>query len=204
MGILAANDFRGRQVLEACQLAGIPVPYQASVLGVNNDELVCQMSYPSLSSIVVDWEKAGYIAASALQARMTGATLPRSLSYGPLKVISRGSTDRLQVADPLVVKILETIRINHGQNLRVNDIARMLKVPVRTAQLRFRNAVGHTIIDEIKSVRMRFVCDLLTGTDLTIAEIARRCGFENSTYLTQAFRQEFGMTMTQWRGNGES
>lgn len=199
IGILAANDFRGRQTLEACQYADIPVPYQAAVLGVNNDELVCLMAYPSLSSVAVHWEKAGFLAASALHRRMNNLPTPQEESYAPIHVISRNSTEKLHLADPLVVRIMEMIRINNGQNLQVQEMARVLRVSVRTAQSRFKKAVGHSIMEEIQRVRMRFVCNLLENSPLTINEIAEHCGFENANYLGIAFKRQFGMTMGKYR-----
>ncbi|MDO4629482.1 MAG: XylR family transcriptional regulator [Planctomycetia bacterium] len=199
VAILTANDFRGRQVLEVCQRAGISVPYDVAVLGVDNDLPVCEMCYPSLSSIEIDWERAGMLCAEALDAMMRGQ-IPTSPSiYRPIRVVSRNSTEFFQVSDRLVVQILEIIRISRGENIRVADIVEMLPVSERSAQERFKKVMGHSIIEEIKRVRMNNVCQLIEETTLSFHEIALSCGFENANHLGQLFKKEFGLTMGEYR-----
>ncbi len=198
VAILAANDFRGRQILEVCQRSGIPVPYQVAVLGVDNDLPVCEMSYPSLSSIAVDWEHAGFMAAEVLQGLFQGE-VPTLSCYGPTGIVTRNSTESLQIADELVVRILETIRFNKRVNLRVGDILKTLPVSERCAQERFKKAMGHSIMEEIKRVRMKNISELVEETDISFQEIAQSFGFENANHLAQVFKKEFGMTMGEYR-----
>ncbi|MDO5579758.1 MAG: DNA-binding transcriptional regulator [Planctomycetia bacterium] len=198
VAVLAANDFRGRQVLEVCQRAGIPVPYQVAVLGVDNDHPICELSYPSLSSIAVDWEKAGFMSAEALNLLMRGEIPPTRL-YGPTRIVSRNSTEHLQISDPLVVRILEMIRFNKGENLRVADILKSIHVSERSAQERFKKAMGHSIMEEIKKTRMKNVCELIEETEIPFHEISKSFGFENPNHLGQLFKKEFGMTMSEYR-----
>ncbi|MDD3586448.1 MAG: DNA-binding transcriptional regulator [Thermoguttaceae bacterium] len=198
VAVFAANDFRGRQVLEVCQLAQIPVPYQVAVLGVDNDQPVCEMSYPSLSSIEIDWESAGYLAAEALHRQMKGEAASWGI-YRPLRVVSRSSTEKLHISDTLVVHILELIRLNRGENLRVNVILQSLPVSERRAQERFKEATGHSIMEELKAVRLKNIRQLIEETDLSLGEIARSFGFENVNHLGQLFKKEFGMTMGEYR-----
>ena len=199
MAVLAANDFRGRQVLEVCQRAGISVPYDVAVLGVDNDLPVCEMSYPSLSSVEIDWERAGMLCAEALDAMMRGKTPTSPTLYEPIRVVSRNSTEFFQVSDRLVVQILEMIRISRGQNLRVADIVEMLPVSERSAQERFKKAMGHSIMEEIKRVRMKNICQIIRETTLPFHEIALSFGFENANHLGQLFKKEFGVTMGEYR-----
>lgn len=198
VALLAANDFRGRQVLEVCQRAGIPVPYQVAVLGVDNDQPICELSYPSLSSIAVDWEKAGFMSAEALDLLMKGKNPPTRL-YGPTRIVSRNSTEHLQISDPLVVRILEMIRFNKGENLRVADILKSIHVSERSAQEHFKKAMGHSIMEEIKKVRMKYVCELIEETDIPFHEMSKSFGFENPNHLGQLFKKEYGMTMSEYR-----
>lgn len=195
---LAANDLRGRQILETCQYADIPVPYDVAVLGVDNDQPVCEMSYPSLSSISIDWEQAGFLCAQSLDQALKGKT-PHPACYGPLSVVSRNSTESFQISDRLVVQILETIRITRGVNLRVCDILDALPVSERSAQERFKKAIGHTIMEEIKTARLKYICELIEQTNLSFNEIALSFGFENANHLGQMFKKEFGVTMSQYR-----
>ncbi|MDR0338398.1 MAG: XylR family transcriptional regulator [Planctomycetaceae bacterium] len=200
IAVFAANDFIGRQVLEVCQRAEIPVPYEVSVLGVDNDLPVCEMSYPSLSSIAIDWNQAGFLAAESLHRQMTGKEVSRK-TYEPIRVISRGSTEFFNISDNVVVRILELIRINRGENIRVTDIVRSLPISARRAQERFKKTIGHSIMEEIKQVRMKNICELIQNTNLSFNEIALSFGFENANHLGQIFKKEFNLTMGEYRKN---
>lgn len=198
VAILAANDFRGRQVLEVCHRMNLSVPYEVAVLGVDNDLPMCEMSYPSLSSIAIDWEKAGFWCAESLDCLMKGKTPPERI-YGPTQVVSRNSTEFFHISDKLVVQILEIIRIARGENLRVSDIVQQLPVSERSAQDRFKRAVGHSIMEEIKQVRLKNICEWIEQTDLSFQEIAISFGFENANHLGQLFKKELGITMGEYR-----
>jgi len=199
VAVLAANDFIGRQVLEVCQRAEIPVPYDVSVLGVDNDLLVCEMSYPSLSSIDIDWDRAGFLAAESLHRQMNGREASQE-HYGPLRVVGRSSTEFFAASDPLVVRVMELIRINRGDNnLRVSDILRSIPISERRVQERFKSVVGHSIKEEVKRVRMNNICELIRETDISFAEISGSFGFENANHLGQFFKKEFGITMGDYR-----
>jgi hypothetical protein len=119
-------------VLDACLVAGVAVPYEATVLGVNNDVLVCETCIPPLSSIAVDAEKAGFEAARILDELMRRSSRRQQIvTYGPTGVVSRASTDTLQVEDRLVIRALEFIRINAGLGIRASDVAEHLGVTQR-------------------------------------------------------------------------
>lgn len=199
LAIFAANDFRGRHILEICLKKGIPVPYEVAVLGVNNDPMICQIGHPSLSSVAVDWEAAGMMAAESLQKRILGEDVPEIQKYSPKEIVQRNSTEKLLVSDKIVVQILEFIRINKGQNIRVTDVLRQIPLSQRAVENRFKKAVGHSIMEEIKQIRMQFICQLLRETELSVNEIAWRCGFENANHLGWIFKKEFGRTMGEYR-----
>ena len=175
--------------------------YDVSVLGVDNDLPVCEMSYPSLSSIELDWDRAGFLAAESLHRQMNGRETFGG-HYGPLRVVVRSSTEFFEVSDPIAVRIMELIRINRGDNnLRVSDILRSIPMSERRAQERFKSVVGHSIKEEIKRVRMNNICELVRETDLSFAEISSSFGFENANHLGQFFKKEHGITMGEYRKN---
>jgi LacI family transcriptional regulator len=203
VSIFAANDCRARQVLDACLVANISVPYEAAVLGVNNDELVCETSIPQLSTIELDAEKAGYEAAHMLDLlMMRNIKGVRVFSYGPTGVIARASTDMLHVKDRLVVRALEFIRINNGLTIRVSDVAQHLGVSSRWLEMRFRESLGHTVREEIQRVRMMAVQAMLKETDLPFATISKRCGFAHPNHLCALFKATFQTTMSEYRAAG--
>jgi LacI family transcriptional regulator len=200
LAIFAANDARGRQVLNACLTANIPVPYEAAVLGVNNDTLICETSLPPLSSIAVDMERAGYAAAELLDQLMQRTLRDRrTVTYDPAGVVPRASTELLHVTDRLVIQALEFIRINAGLNIRVSDVADHLGVTRRWAEKRFEQTLGRSVLDEIQRVRMDTIRALVSQTEQPFARIAQRCGFVSSNHLGIIFKENFGMTMSAYR-----
>jgi len=203
VAIFAAHDMRGRQVLDACLRAAIRVPYEAAVLGVDNDPLICETCIPSLSSIRLDVEHAGYEAAALLDKRMFAVAGRKQtkevLTYPPLEVASRLSTQPIHVNDKLVIEALEYIRINAGLNIRVSDVAEHVKVTPRWLEKRFDSALGLSVIDEIKRLRMVTVLRLITETQQPFDQIARKCGFSSVNHLRKLFRDEMSQTMSAYR-----
>jgi LacI family transcriptional regulator len=205
VGLMAANDVRGRQVLDTCLMANLSVPDQVAVLGVDNDELICATTNPPLTSILRDTEGSGYYAAQMLDRLMRGRSRKsESLFYKPLRVVGRQSTEKLQFVDRLAVKAVEFIRINSGIGMNVTDVVKHLKVSRRLAELRFRQAVGHSIHDELQSARLAQVRRLLQETDLSVSEITDHCGYESESYLGLVFRKQFNTTMRQFRKNARN
>jgi LacI family transcriptional regulator len=200
LAVFAANDARGRQVLNACLAADFPVPYEVAVLAVNNDVLICETSLPPLSSVAVNMERAGYAAAEILDQLMRKSLpKPPCVSYEPYGVVARASTQRLQVTDRLVIKALEFVRINAGLNIRVSDVATHCGVTQRWVEKRFAQSLGRSVMDEIHRVRMDTVSSLVAKTELPFAEIARRCGFTSANHLGVLFRQTYGSAMGEYR-----
>jgi len=200
LAVFAANDARGRQVLNACLEADIPVPYEAAVLGVNNDALVCETSLPPLSSVAVDTEHAGYAAAELLDQLMRCSLREqRTLTYGPTGIVPRASTEVLHVTDRLVIRALEFIRINAGLNIRVSDVADHLGVTRRWVEIRFEQTLGRSVLDEIQRVRMDTLRALVSQTGQPFTKIASRCGFTSANHLGIIFKKRFGMTMSDFR-----
>ena len=198
--IFAPHDLRGRQVLDACQIAGIRVPHQVAVLGVDNDEQVCEMATPTLSSIAVDWEAGGFAAAEMLDGLMRGTLRGRREFYYPAKgVVQRASTELILFDDPVVLQAKEFIRINSGFSIRVSDVVKHLKLSKRTVELRFKSAIGHSVLEEIQKVRMESVQKLVANTDMPFGQIASLCGLESVGHLGEIFKTEFGSTMTDYR-----
>ena len=201
--IFAANDNRARQVLDACLVADIGVPYETTVLGVNNDPLICETCIPPLSSIAVDDERAGYEAARMLDRLMQGQEKPgRAVRYLPKEIVARASTADLHVSDKRVIQALEFIRINAGLNIRVSDVAEHLGVSPRWAENRFKQALGHSLHQEIHNVRMSTARSMVIATDRPFSEVAARCGFRSANHLCKLFKDVYGCTMGELRQTG--
>lgn len=200
VAVFAANDRRAQQVLDACLVSDIAVPYAAAVLGVTNDLLICETSIPPLSSIALDTERAGYEAARMLDERMHNPRIPREVfTYGPTGVVTRASTEDLRVSDKLVIRALEFIRVNGGLMIRVPDVADQLGVTCRCLERRFARTVGQSVHETIQHARLTSVCAMLTETDLPLAAISKRCGFTLPNHLCTLFKTRFGLTMREYR-----
>ena len=205
IAVLGASDIEARHVIDACLLQGIPVPYHCAVLGVGNDLLVCQSCFPSLSSIDIHWEDAGFAAASLLDEEMKQpARAKQSLSYRPGKVVERLSTEPGPITDSLIIRILEQIRLCSGFNIRVGELARELQVTRQWLEKRFKQSVGHSIMEEIQKRRFEKISSLVGQTDLSFNEIAQLCGFQNGTYLRTLFKKELGVTMSEYRNKARA
>jgi LacI family transcriptional regulator len=200
VAVFTPHDARGRQIADACQEAGIPVPYRLALLGVNDDTTLCETSLPPLSSIPLDAEKAGYRAAELLDGQMRGRTPPRrQILYPPLPVAARASSANTQTDDPLVIGLLEEIRATRGFNLRVSELASRRHVTARTLENRCRKALGRSVGDIVRETCLENVRALVVETDKPFAEIARTCGQQSAAHLAAMFRRRYGVTMSATR-----
>jgi LacI family transcriptional regulator len=201
VAIFVAHDTRARQVLDACLAANIRVPYEAAVLSVDNDPLICETCIPSISSIRLDVESAGFAAAELLDKRMFGGSTmgKETVTYRPLEVVPRLSTQTIHVNDKIVIDALEYIRINAGLNIRVSDVAEHVKITPRWLEKRFDSTLGISVIEEIKRLRMETVLRLITETQQPFDQIARKCGFSSVNHLRKIFREEHGESMSEYR-----
>ena len=200
VGVMACNDDRGRQVLVACLAAGLRVPEEVAVVGVDNDELLCELADPPLSSVVLNAEAGGYRAAALLDRMMRGdCDGPRRILVEPLHVEARRSTDIIALDDPEVAAALHFIHARATEPIGVPDVVAEVLISRRALEQRFRKATGRTVHDEIRRVRMERACRLLTETDLPIARVAEASGFGRVSYLAQSFRQAFDVTPARYR-----
>lgn len=201
IALFAPNDRRGKQVLDACIEAGVSVPDEVAVLGVDNDEWICEATVPTLSSVQCDPRPAGYRIAAHLDRLMKGERLvKREYWVEPVRVVTRQSTEWFAIGDAQMVKALTYIReAASASSLRVTDVARVCGLSRRATEVRFRNATGRTVREEIEHVRLERLRAALAESDLTIGELSRQCGFDCQTHLGRLFRKRFGMTMGHYR-----
>jgi LacI family transcriptional regulator len=201
IGIMACNDHRARHLLSACQMNDFRVPDDVAVIGVDNDELTCELATPPLSSIALGTKRIGYEAARLLDRLLSGAASTRSEAViPPLELIPRRSTDTSAVNDALVVKAVMYIREHSSEGVGVDQVAKHVNVSRSTLDSRFRTRLGRTVHDELQRVRMHAAKRLLTTTSLPTAEIAKRTGFSSVHYMNHVFRRELGVTPGEVRG----
>jgi LacI family transcriptional regulator len=200
VGILAANDDRGRQVLEACRLAKVSVPDEVAVLGVDNDETFCDVADPPLSSIALGTESAGFCAAELLDGIMNGSVHQRQhVSVRATRVITRRSTEHFAVDDRDVADALKFIRECAAQGISVKDVVAEVALSRRNLEKRFHRSVGRTVLEEIQRVRLETSKLLLSETDYPVSRVAALTGYATTSYFLRFFRNRTGMSPTQFR-----
>jgi LacI family transcriptional regulator len=200
VGIMACNDDRGREVLDACRFAGVHVPEEVAVIGVDDDELFCELADPPLSSVALNAEHGGYRTAQVLDQLMKHKlTTPQRLIVEPTHVVTRRSTDVKAYNGREVGTALGFIHRNRARDITVNDVAEATGLSRRNLEVKFRKAVGKTIREEIQRIRLDHAKRMLRETDLPISQIAEASGFNSPSYLTQVFRKEVGVTPAKYR-----
>ena len=201
VGVFAANDDRGYDILEFCRRHRLRVPQDALVVGTNNDAFICENCRPPLTSVQPDFEREGFLAAETLAALMKRRTPApaQTLFVGVKDVVRRDSTADVSIAGKLVQKAVVYIRKNALRDISVPDVARHLGCSRRLADLRFRELMGTSIGEAIITARLNEAKRLLAETKAPIKEVTARCGYENANSLKNLFKRRFGMSMRDWR-----
>lgn len=200
VGVMACNDDRGRQVLDACRAAGIKVPFEMAVIGVDNDELLCELATPPLSSVALNAEAGGYRAAALLDQMMCGGSRePQRLTVEPIGVVERRSTQATAVYDPDIAAAIQFIHDHATRNIGIDDVVDHVQMSRRALEIRFSDIVGRTPHQELQRVRMEKAKKLLMETDLPVPRVAAAAGFSSSVYLAQVFQKQIGQSPSQYR-----
>jgi LacI family transcriptional regulator len=205
VGLMACNDICGREVLQACAAAGLRVPDDIAVVGVDNDEMMCELSNPTLSSVALDLGKAGYEAAELLDRLMAGRTAEGSVvQVEPLNVFIRQSSDFVAQEDPRVASALRFIRNCAAQPICVTDVVEHAGVSRRTLERLFSLAVGHSISSEIRECRLERAKRLLIETNLPSYRVGEGAGFGTSKTFNRTFRRAAGVSPQRFRQTTKS
>ncbi len=200
IAVMVCNDDRGKQLIEAAKIARVRVPDDVSIIGVDNDEVVCDLCYPSLSSIKLDNVQAGYRAAKLLNTMMERQSPGvEEIIVRPMGVVARQSTDVYCVPDKDVSKALQYIRDHSRDMIQVSDVAEHVCLSKRALQLRFKNALGYSVHERIKKEKINRMAELLTETNMSIIEIALNLGFSNINHVSRFFKQEKGLPPFAYR-----
>lgn len=200
VGVMAANDERGLQFLDACRRCGAPVPDEVAVIGVDNDEHLCELSIPPLTSVDVNSEQVGYKAAALLDRMMNGSKAPlRPIKVPPRGIVVRRSTEVVASEDAELNRALHYIRLKSGQGLQVSDVLTYTGMSRADLQQRMKQVLGRTIHEEIEQVRLMQIKELLLTPGMTIKQASRDAGFSSVQYMTRVFRKAVGETPAAYR-----
>lgn len=200
VGVMACNDVRGQQVLNTCRALGVIVPDDVAVIGVDNDEVLCSLSDPPLSSVVPDTERIGYETA-ALLARMMRGEKPSDaqIFIKPKCVVTRRSTEVLAVEDRQIAAATRFIREHACEGIDVSDVLRAVPMSRSTLDRRFFALMNSSPKDEILRVRLNRAKQLLAETDFSLPLIAEKVGLEHGEYLSRIFKKRVGITPSEFR-----
>jgi len=199
-GLMACNDDCGQQVMEACKLAGLAVPDQVGVIGADNDEVVCGLTDPPLSSVAINFERAGYEAAHALDKLMRGSQeVPPRITAAAPYIVTRRSTDFVATEEPALTRALQFIRDQARSLVSVDEVARAAGLSRRALEKQFRALLGRSILEEIRRVRTDHIARLLVETDLPVTGIAEMLGFKDAHHFARYFRAGKQMSPLRYR-----
>ena len=199
-GILAAFDGTAEEVLTACTQENIRVPEDFAVLGIDNNEEICDNTKPTLSSICPDFEKAGFLCGELLAKQLRDPKAKgETRTFDILGVVKRQSTTIFKHTNTKVAAAVEYIRRHAADGILVDDVVRQMGCSRRTAEMSFSKLTGHTIQSEIRNVRMAMAFAMLRNPRRNIAGIAHLCGYDSDSTLRYAFKAKTGMSMREWR-----
>ncbi len=199
LGIFTAHDPTGRHVLEAAAQAGLEVPFAVGVISANDDETVCEMARPALSSIRLPWRRLAAEVVQTIEAIWSGKPPRAPVLVQPLEIVARGSSSYEAVGDPVVRRAMRCLVEQISTIVSVEEWAAKAGVSRRVMERRFHTALGRSPLAMIQHERIERAKNLLTTTDLPVAIIAERCGFQSNERLTVNFRASAGVPPATYR-----
>ena len=198
-GIFAANDAVAEQVLKACALNRISVPDEIAVVGVDDNPKICPRTVPTLTSVVPDWEAGAFIAANVLRDLIRGKRVQElRQTFRPLGLVRRESTSRTG-RDPRILAAIDRIRAEACAGLKAEEVIAGMGCSRRLAELRFRETVGRSVLEEIRRVRIETACAALSDTENTLSSVANSCGWASIPTFCHDFKRATGLTPEGWR-----
>ncbi|WOO41356.1 DNA-binding transcriptional regulator [Rubellicoccus peritrichatus] len=205
-GLMVCTDDFSLLVQEACLAVGRSIPEEIALIGVGNDEAVCDLTTTPMSSVSLNTERAGYDAAEQLARQLSRGTRrshkqtkPVNVVVEPLRVVARRSTDATLTFDPDVSTAIAFINERINYPIEVNDVVNAVSLSRRALYDHFKSVTGQTISAYIRERRVEHFARLLLETNLTIAEIAYAMGYDTDTNIARLFQKTRGMTPHAFR-----
>jgi LacI family transcriptional regulator len=197
---MAARDGQAVTLTELCVQADLRVPQDVAIVGVDNEDLLCEMGFPPVSSVEVGLRRIGHEAGRMLDAMMQGRTVePSRILIPPVQVVTRGSSDWFPVSDERVESALRFIQDHAGEDMGVADVAAAVGVHRRVLEMIFRKCLNCTVHDRIRDRRLSLACQLLAETSEPVQAVARLSGFGSAQRMAVVFRSVTGATPTEYR-----
>ncbi|MBN1796085.1 MAG: DNA-binding transcriptional regulator [Sedimentisphaerales bacterium] len=197
--VFACNDDRAIHVLEACKISNIAVPEEIAVLGVDNDDLICDLSSPPLSSIELNFEKGGFEAAGLMDKMISGDKTSTNIVIEPLDIVTRQSTDIFAIEDKQLVKALIFIRENYEKPIQVKDVVASTELSRRRLELLFKKYIKKSIKDEITLQRTESIKRRLRNSTEPLYMIAKSLKYTDPEHFSRFFKNATGFSPTAYR-----
>jgi LacI family transcriptional regulator len=200
VGMLAFDDRMAMRAVSGCRVAELRIPDDVGVLGIGNDDLLCELTEPTLSSVAVPTREVGRRAAEMLETMLQGSSVPKNrLALPPLDVVVRASTDRVASGDEMIAHAIEYLRANAHKPVGTDQVADALGVARRTLERRFHAATGRTLHHYLTELRLRHAKQRLRQFDQPLVEIAQECGYSALSAFIRMFQQATGRHPRSYR-----
>ena len=200
IAIMACDDNQGNNLIEACHSAGVKVPSEVSVMGVDNDEMLCNLGSTTLSSIYVNIEEGGWKTAELIEKRIADPDAPvEDVVLKPVKIVSRISTAAFATDDVQIQKAIQFIHANYQTKISVKDVVNEVALSRRLLERRFKSVTGQTIYQYISDLKIKRFAELLLDTNEQVVSIALTLGESDTKSISRRFKQIYGCTPNEWR-----
>jgi LacI family transcriptional regulator len=204
-GIFTCCDSWGRIIARYARVAGLRVPEDLALVGVDNDTIECELIAPPLSSVAVPWLTIGEKVAGLVQRGLAGEDISgERIVVEPLEVVTRRSSDTLAIDDQVVRAAVAWIQTHTDQRVTVPMVASAVSTTRQRLERRFRANLGRTVMQEVRRAHVEAAKRLLSTTRLTLPEVAKRTGFTNPALLNEAFRREVDLTPGEYRRRAQA
>ncbi len=200
-GLFAVNDVLALKVAELCLETGIVIPDEIALLGVDNDEFLCNIASPKISSVHLDFERQGYeLGETIWRMHREKEMQPVRIKVHPVEIRERESTLRHNIQDPYIRRIVERMDESYASPLNIEDFIRDIPLSRRAIEMRFKKEMApETLLSYLLGLRIKLMCNLLETTDLPVNLAAERAGFDDTLNVGRTFRRYTGMSPMEWR-----
>ena len=200
VALFACDDVFALQVSEICKLSNNSIPDELSLLGVDNDELICNLSYPAISSIVTDDENGGYNTGKMLnRIILNKKNVPFNIVIEPIRIELRRSTEKYNIMNDYILNVVKYIEDNYTSNISIEMLTKVVPLSRRTLEKRFKEEVGMSIYQFIIEKKVEQISNLLLTTEKSMFDIAMSAGYDDVRNVYRVFKQHTGITPTEFR-----
>ncbi|MDD4776705.1 MAG: substrate-binding domain-containing protein [Fermentimonas sp.] len=200
IAVFACDDYFALQVTEMCKINNINIPNEISLLGVDNDELICNLSYPTISSIVTDDENIGYTTGNKLHTLiMNNKNIPFNITKKPIRIEQRQSTERYNISNKDIVRIIDYIEKNVTSDISIDNLTQLVPLGRRTLEKKFKETMGTTIYQFILEKKTEYLSYKLLTTSDSLLDISIEAGFNDVRNAYRIFKKTTGYSPLNFR-----